>query len=121
MNKQLSGYEKLVIAAYGYFILLGLGQVALGAIAANGYVDYLGLFILIFFGVQFYYKNKIVNLILGILMLGASIFQLLTFIYDASKPGAPQILNILIALTVVSIAMSGILIFSYTKLSFKDQ
>lgn len=121
MSKQFSTYEKLVFAAYGYFIVLGLVQFLKGLTAQHSYFDFFALAIIIVFGIQTYFRKKLTNLILGILTLGISIFLLLTFLYGGSINGFSLIVKLMLMSSIISIIMSGILIFSYTKLGFKDE
>ena len=124
MKKKLSFYEVLVYVAYGFFLLFGLLWFLLTL--SNSHVfNTQALVIIVAFATQLYYKHKLTNLILGVLALFFSIWMLLEVVsgndtgvkhasYDGFSIG-------LICFFSFSIIMSAILIFSYTKLSFKDQ
>ena len=120
MAKALSFYEKLVFIAYGYFIVLGFAWL-LASFFYGGYFNYWAFFTIAAFGAQAYFRKKLTNLILGVLVLGVGIFWSLQFIWMGSKTGYDFFVKTMLGISVVSIIMSVILIFSYTKLSFKDQ
>jgi hypothetical protein len=113
-------YEKLVYVVYGYFILLGLAWL-LASFAFGGGLNYWALLTVASFGAQAYFRKKLTNLILGVLILGASIFWSLEFISMGAKTGYDAFVNTMLGITVASIVMAIILVFSYTKLSFRDQ
>ncbi len=120
MEKQkLSSYEKLVYVAYGYFILLGVIDLLLSFLW-GGFFNYWAFIALAVFGIQAWYKHKVANLILGVLTLTGSIFATLEFLSKGHKSGFNFFVNVMTGVSVVGLIMSVILIFSYTKLSFKD-
>lgn len=117
---KFSTYEKLVFVAYGYFILLALSWLMANMIF-GGFLNPWASATVLAFGAQAYFRKRLTNLILGILTMGVSIFWLLEFIFLGKSGSFDLFVNIMLTLTVISIIFSGILIFSYTKLSFKDQ
>jgi hypothetical protein len=122
-EKKTSLYEKLVYVAYGYYILVALCWLLL-VLSFNGVGSstiYPPLFALIVFSVLAYYRQKLVNLIIGILTIGISIFGTLEFVSRIDKEGFNALNKTMVSVSIVSVVMSGILIFSYTKLAFKDQ
>lgn len=120
MNNKLSFYEKIVYLAYGYFILFALLWLV-ASFYFGGYFNYWASATLIIFATQAYYRKKLTNLILGILSFGLSIYWTLEFLYMGSKTGYDLFVNIMLSVSVISTIMAVILIFGYTKLSFKDQ
>ena len=123
-NKKLSFYEVLVFVAYGYYILLGLVWFGMSLWGSHRF-NAEALFIVVVFGTQLYFKHKLTNLILGILSLFFSIWMLLDVFssFDLMAKGAKidGLSGGLMCFCFFSMIMAGILIFSYTKLSFKDQ
>ena len=77
------------------------------------------------FAIQAYYHHKLTNLILGILVLFFSIFMLLDVINAANLMDKHAVYTTLtkglLAVSLLSVVMSVILVFSYTRLSFKDE
>jgi hypothetical protein len=120
MAKAFSFYEKLVFVAYSFFILLGLSWL-LASFAFGSYFNYWAFLTIAAFGTQAYFRQKLTNLILGVLSLGISIFWSLQFMWMGSKTGYDAFVKIMLGISLISIIMSVILIFSYTKLSFTDQ
>ncbi len=120
MNNKLSFYEKIVYLAYGYFILFSLAWLA-ASFYFGGYFNYRASATLIIFATQAYFHKKLTNLILGILAFRLSIFWILEFISMGAKAGYDAFVDIMLSLSVISAVMAVILIFSYTKLSFKGQ
>ncbi len=118
-NTKLSFYEKLVFVAYGYFILLGISWFS-GCLLWGGYFNFWASGTVLVFSAQAYFRQKLTNLILGILILAASIYWTLECVYMGAQTGYDLFVKTLLTLSVISLIMSGILIFSYTKLSFKD-
>jgi hypothetical protein len=122
-NQKVGGYQLLVYIAYGFFILLGLSWFLMTL--KDGHFNFMAFFIVAAFGSQVYYRHIFTNLIFGILCLVGSVFCLMEVIsiFDLMAKGAQfdGLVKSLIALSLLSIVMSGILIFSYTKLSFKDK
>ena len=120
MSKQLSTYEKLVFVAYGYFILIALCWLTAN-IVFGGFFNPWASGTILLFAAQAYFRKKLTNLILGIVIFGVSIFWLLEFTFLGKTTGFDLFVNTMLTLALISIIMSGILIFSYTKLGFKDQ
>ncbi len=120
MGKNLSFYEKLVFVAYGYFILLGLSWF-LGSLVWGSFFNYWASATVLVFAAQAYFRQKLTNLILGILILGVAIYWTMEFIMVGSKTGYDFFVNFMLGVFIISIIMAGILIFSYTKLSFQDK
>ena len=119
-KKKFSTYEKVVFVAYSYYILLGLLWLA-ATLFFDGSFSYWAFALVAIFGAQAYFRQKLTNLIIGILCLGVSIYGSLEFISVGAKTGYDTFVNILLGVCLSSLIMSGILIFSYTKLSFSNQ
>jgi hypothetical protein len=117
-GRRITIYEVLVYIAYGYFLLIGLGWFFMSF--AGGF-NYTAFIMVLIFGAQAYFKHRLTNLIIGILMLGLSIFMLLQSVELMQIYGSTGTVSILLASSVISIVMSLILIFSYTKLGFKNE
>ncbi len=121
MEKQkLSVYEVLVYIAYAYFILLGSIDLILSFLW-GGVFSYLGFFVVAVFALQAWHKHKLLNLILGVLVLACSIFATLEFLAKAHKIGFNFFTGVMSGISLGGILMGIVLIFSYTKLSFKDR
>jgi len=125
MKQRITFYEVLVFVAYGFYFLLGVIWFVMSM--ANSHVFNVQAFTLVVaFSVQMYYRHKLTNLILGVVVLFLSIWMLMSLInapdgvtngrniYDSFTKG-------LMLFSVLSIVLAGILMFSYTKLSFKDR
>jgi hypothetical protein len=112
-------YNILVYIAYSFYILIGLIWFGLAFMYTGGF-DYVAFSIIAVFAVQAYYKHKLTNLILGILTLFFSIFMLLQAVYEAKQNHFNALSMVFISTWALSVIMSGILIFSYLRLSFKD-
>jgi len=119
-NKIFSFYEKLVFVAYGYYLLLALSWLVANLVY-GGYFNPWASGTILVFAAQAYFRKRLTNLILGVLTFGISIFWTLEFIYMGRATGYDLFVKIMLLLTIISILMSAILIFSFTKLSFKDQ
>ena len=119
-KKKLSFYEVMVYVAYIYFILLGSVDLVFSFLW-GGIFSYVGFFVVAVFAMQAWYKNKVINLILGVLALACSIFATLEFLSKAHKIGFNLFVGTMCGISLLGILMGGILIFSYTKLSFKDR
>ena len=123
-KKKIFFYGVMVYIAYGFFILMGLSWFLI-SLSGDGHLNYPALSLIAIFAVQAYFRNKVTNLILGIISLMLSIFMLLEVIqtYDlfAKNAVAGVLAKALLLFCFTSIFMSVILIFSYTKLSFKAQ
>jgi hypothetical protein len=120
-KKRASFYEILVYIAYGFFISMGI----VWFLMSMPRFSYQAFLVMVIFGVQAYYRNKATNLILGLLSLMLSIFMLLEVIQKNdlfAKNAAPDnVAKGLLWYCLASIVMSVVLVFSYTKLSFKEQ
>ena len=119
-----SAYEILVFVAYGFYLLLG-GAWFVMSLVQGHQLNLQALFIIIVFATQVYFKHRLTNLIVGILTLFFSIWMLLDVINSSNLMAKGAVIDGLdkglMAFCIFSMIMSGILIFSYTKLSFKDQ
>ncbi len=124
MKNKITSYEILVFIAYGFFLLFGLTWFVV-SIVNGGRFNPTAFFIMVAFGAQFYFRHRLTNLILGVLALFFSIWVLLEVInandlmakhavYDGFVKG-------FLWFCLCSIIMSVIIIFGYTKLSFKDR
>lgn len=122
-EKKAQGFQLAVFIAYGFYLLLGLSWFII-ALLNGGHFNTIALGMTILFGAQYYYRHLITNLVLGIILLFMSIFMLLQSINGAvaaSRAGNLLFFDkFLIGMSVTSIIMSGILIFSYIRLGFKD-
>jgi hypothetical protein len=112
-------YKVFVYIAYGFYILIGLIWFALSFVY-TGHFDYIAFSIIAVFSVQAYFRHKLTNLILGILTLFFSIFMLLQAVYEARHNHFNTMSVVFVSTWAFSLIMSGILIFSYLRLSFKD-
>ncbi len=121
-NSSTNSYQKWVYLAYGFYLLLGVTWFTIAML--NGHFNVTALVITIMFGAQFYYKHLITNLILGAIILFGSVFFLLQSINNAvGAAKAHQLMffdKLLVGLSITSLLMSGILVFSYLKMGFKD-
>ena len=124
MRKKITFFEILVFIAYAFFILLGLTWFIVSFMSSRHF-NYQAFMLVAVFGIQAYFRHRLTNLILGILALFLSLFMLLDVINDfnlmAKDADFNGFIKALIGLSLFSVIMSGILILSYTKLSFKDQ
>jgi hypothetical protein len=124
MKKRITLYEVLVFIAYGFYILFGAIWFVI-SFANNGHFNYQAFTIIVAFAVQAYFRHNLTNLILGLLTLILSIFMMLEVIssYDlmAKTAKLDTVGKTLLSLSTVSIALSIILVFSYVKLSLKDE
>jgi hypothetical protein len=120
IKKELSSYEVLVRVAYGFYITVGLVWLLMSLFIGH-YFSYQAFIVLAIFSAQAWYKHLLTNLILGVLLIGISIFCALEFMLMGGKTGFDLFVNIMMATCILSIIMSGILIFSYMKLNFKDR
>lgn len=122
-KKKLGFYEILVFVAYGFYFLLGLVWFVMSFMGHQFNLQ--ALILVIAFGAQIYFKHRLTNLILGIFVLFFSIWMLMdvfsSFDLMAKNTRIDGLSGGLMAFCFLSMVMAGILIFSYTKLSFKDQ
>lgn len=112
-------YKVLVYIAYSFYILIGLIWFAMSFIY-TGHFDYVAFSLIAVFAVQAYFHHRLTNLILGILTMFFSIFMLLQAVYEAKHNNFNALSMVFVGTWVLSIIMSGILLFSYLKLSFKE-
>jgi len=117
---EVTFYERLVYVVYGYFILLAAAWLILSFLFGK-FFNLWAFFTLAIFIVQAYYKHRLTNLIVGILGLAVSIFWLLEFTFLGQQAGYNLFVAVMLGAFILSLISSGILIFSYTKLSFKDR
>jgi ethanolamine transporter EutH len=115
MSKSLLG--KLTTMSYGFFIGLALTWF-LVSFFVGGYVNYISLLTFVLFSAQAYFKIRMANLALGIILMPASIFWGLQFVWMGAKTGFDLFTNIMVALSAVSFALSIVLVFGYLKMSF---
>ncbi len=123
-KKKITLYEGLVWLAYGFYLLLGITWFLMALLQGGGF-NYMAFSIIVIFGAQAYFRHRLTNLVLGVLALFFSIFMLLDVIntFDLMSKSATYdgLIKSLMGLSVFSILMAVVLIFSYTKLGFKDQ
>ena len=118
MNK--TQYSKLVFATYVFYMLISLAWFVT-SLAVGGYINYFALVTLAAFAAQTFFKHRITNLVLGILMLPASIYGALFFLSWGGNSGFDTFISVMISLSVTSIAASIVLVFGYLKLSFSNE
>ena len=120
LNKRTSSFQIWVYVAYGYYFLIGLAWFLMSLLKGGRFNIY-PVFIMAIFGVQYYYKHLITNLVLGLLSLLLSIYSLLEAVnlaaYNAKLRPLEMADRLLITLPVIGLVMSGILVFSYIKLN----
>ena len=128
MKNKITFYEILVFVAYGFFLLLGLTWFIVSLVnhkADSSWFNPWAFIIVVAFGIQFYYRHKLTNLILGVLSLFFSIWLLMAVIeeFDLMAKGATydSFIKGALCFGLISVIMSVIIIFGYTKLSFKDR
>src|SRR5271156_3308385 len=78
-KKKITVFEILVYIAYAFFILLGLLWFFVSFVASKHF-NIQAFVIVLIFSIQAYYRNRITNLILGLISLACCIFTLLDFI-----------------------------------------
>lgn len=113
-------YGKLVTVAQGYFTGLAITWF-LVSLFVGGYFNYIALLTAILFSAQLYFKNRIANLALGIIILPAAIFWGLQFLAMGGSGGFDVFVNVMLLLAVASIVFSIILVFGYVKLSMGEE
>jgi hypothetical protein len=122
-KRKLTFFEVLVFVAYAFYILLG-GTWFTMSFSASGHFNYQAFMLTVVFAVQAYYRHRLTNLILGILTMFLSFFMLMdvlnTFNLMAKGAAIDGLVKSLLGLCCLSIIMSGILMFSYLKMSFKE-
>ena len=117
---QVTLYKRLQAVAYGFYLLLGAAWVIMSLIFGQ-YFNYTACLVTAMFAVQVYYKNKLLNLLLGIVLLFLSVYSLFDFLVMGDKSGFNGFVNVMAALSFTSIIMAGLLVFSYLKLSLADR
>ena len=124
MKNKFTFYEVLVMISCGFFLLFGLVWLIVSMVNGGGFNPWAFLVTGVF-GAQLYFRHRVSNLILGILALFFSIWFLLEVIntYDLMAKNATYdgLTKGFIWFCSISIVMSVILVFGYTKLSFKDR
>ena len=116
---KLSLFEKLVYAAYSYYILLGLVWLIMNMVFGHYFNSYPFVVVAVF-SAQAYFKHKLSNLLLGVILFFLSIYSVLEFLLMAGKTGFSVFPVVMMVLSALSVGFSGILIFSYMKLSFQS-
>lgn len=118
-RRRLTFYDIMVYIAYGYFFLLGAAWF-LVSFGSTGF-NYQAFIVMLVFGVQAYFRHRLTDLIIGVLMLGLSIFMLLQALTIGKRGGFDALANTMTAMSAISIIMSLILMFSYVKLGMKSE
>lgn len=116
---KIRGYEWWVYSAYLFFWLVGLGWLVLTFFFGR-VISAEAIIAVIAFSIQAWWRNRLANLILGILTLIVSIFVTLEFLALGFKVGYSSFGLTMLSFSVAGLIFSGILIFSYTKLSFRE-
>ena len=123
-KKKKTFYEILVYVAYGFYILLGLSWFVVSFLNGSGF-NPTAFFILGAFSVQAYYQHRLTNLILGFLALFFSIYVLMGEISTFNLMGKDAVYDAFVKVTIgmllFSMVLSVVLVFSYLKMSFKEQ
>jgi hypothetical protein len=119
-KKKFTTFEKLVFFVYGYFIIIGVLWLSASLFFGGGF-SYWAFSLIAIFGTQAYFKQKLTNLIIGVLCLAVSIFGSLEFASLGHKTSFDGFVNIMLGVCLTSLLMSIVLIFSYTKLSFGSE
>ncbi|HXS35796.1 MAG TPA: hypothetical protein VN721_03800 [Flavipsychrobacter sp.] len=114
-----NGYGIAVFIACIYFVLLG-GFWFFEALFTTEQFSYGGFVMMVIFLVQLFLRRKLANLILGVIVLFFSIwfFLISSSEYPSSKVKSDvpiELIWIGLTISITSIIMSGILIFSYFK------
>ena len=118
-GRQLTFYNIMVYVAYGYFFLLGAAWFVI-SLGSSGF-NYQAFIVMLVFGIQAYFRHRLTDLIIGVLMLGLSIFMMLQALTIGKRGGFDGLANTMIAMAAFSIAMSIVLMFSYVKLGMKNE
>ena len=108
----------LVFSAYVYFLLIG---VALLIIYSNILV---GGIPTIFFLIQLYYKNRIANLVSGIILLMISIFiflERLSGLGGTQQNIYPTLSAVTFVISSLNVILSGVLLFSFLRAFYKKE
>jgi hypothetical protein len=122
-QNSLGTYQKLVFAAYGFFLVLGISWLVMTFTQGRG-INYMALLLIAVFALQTYYKRLLANLVVGIIMFFFSVFmtlQTINLVVLASRE-APLTLTAKLLTTVplLSLFFSVVLVFSYRQLNFRD-
>ena len=116
--KNLKIYEILVNIAYWFYLLLGIVWFA-GTLYKDSKFNPIALLVVAVFGFQMYYRHKIANLIIGVLSMFFSFFMLMEVMnrYNLLAKNADFTAGakFLVGMAVLSIFLSGILIFNYGR------
>jgi hypothetical protein len=117
MNKgPLTFYKVLVYIAWFYFMVCGSIWFYESYEASHQY-NLQAFVLMLVFAIQAYVRNKLANLIIGIVCLfaGIMIFLDVLHLYVSFKKGDPVTTDVklLLAFAIFNLLMSGILIFSY--------
>ncbi len=112
-----NNYKKILTATYAFYIGLSLTWF-LVSFFVGSYVNYISLLTFGIFCTQAWYRHRVANLALGIIVLPASIFGALYFLAWGGNTGFDAFINVMLALSVTSIVLSIFLVFSYLKMSF---
>lgn len=116
-------YQTLVNIATGFFIAFGLGLFLITLIKDKR-IDSMALLMVLVFAAQHYFKHLLTYLILGIVTMFMSIFMLLGWLnwflvlVKAHKLTPTDAYLLFLPLTCLT--FSGILVFSFQKLNFKE-
>ncbi len=119
-KKRLTFYEGLILGSNAYFLAIGVISFILRLII-GGFFTYWAFSMMVIFGAQLWYKNRMINLISGIVMIAASIFFSLEFMSMGLQSGFNVFIAAISVISIIGIILSGVLIFSYTRLSFQDK
>lgn len=114
-------YGILVMSALLYFFIIGTIWL-LVPLVKFGFFNYWPLLMMAVYGVQLFFRNKIVNVVLGIFGLFFSILQLLNSAkYYREFSAYRDLLGIIIGIFIVAFIMSGILLFGFLQAFKQDQ
>ena len=119
-KKRKSSVEIMVLVAYSYFLLISMAFF-IARLYITGEFSILPVFLVLVFAIQAWFSNKLANLIIGILTLIGSIFGTLEFLSLGLRTGFNTFSGTMELMSVAGVILSGILIFSYTHLSFRDR
>jgi|GEM_PF-1133470 hypothetical protein len=120
MADQVTIFRRLQTIAYGFYLLVGITWVIMSFIFGH-YFNYTACLVTAMFGVQAYHKNKLLDLLLGIVLLFLSVYSLFDFLVMGDKSGFDLFVNVMAGVSFTSIIMAGLLVFSYLKLSLADR
>jgi hypothetical protein len=113
-------YDILLYLAYIFYIGFGIFWFYID-FASSRHINYSALGILLVFGIQLFFRRRLVNLVLGILTLFLSIWMSMEVVSTYNLFAKGSTLDnggkVLLSLCVTSIVMSVILMFSYQTLN----